>query len=128
MTSPTKGTGLAQNLANALCYIVMPVSSIIMMLLEEDNKEVQYHAWQGTAFGVGCILLTALIYIVSAIFGQIWTFLGIIVSLLIFPVFLGAFIIWFVSLIKAYQGERWRIPFIAEFADKKSGASSGPAL
>ncbi len=124
----TKGTGLAQNLANALCYIVMPVSSIIMMLLEEDNKEVQYHAWQGTAFGVGCLLLITLIYIVAGIFGKIWSFLGIIVSLLIFPVFLGAFIIWFVSLIKAYQGDRWRIPFIAEFAEKKSGMTTGSSL
>ena len=56
MTTESKGTGLAPNLASTLCYICMPVSSIIFMLLEKDNKDIQFHAWQGTTFGVGYLV------------------------------------------------------------------------
>lgn len=116
-----QGTGLAPNIASLLCYICMPISSVIFMLLEKENKEVQFHAWQGTTFGVGYIVVVIAIEILSAILGAIVSFLGVVIGLLVPVVGLVAFVLWIVCLIKAYQGEHWKIPYIGDFAEKKSG-------
>jgi len=116
-----KGTGLAPNIASLLCYICMPITSIIFLLIEKDNQNVKFHAWQGTAFGVGYILVLIALEILAAILGAIASVLGIIVGFFIPIIGLVAFIVWIVCLIKAYQGERWRIPVVGDFAAKKAG-------
>ncbi len=120
-TTPTKGTGLAPNIASLLCYICMPITSIIFLIIEKDNDDVRFHAWQGTAFGVGYILVIIALEILAAIFGAIASVLGIIIGFFIPIVGLIAFVVWIVCLIKAYQGERWRIPVVGDFAAKKAG-------
>ncbi|MBI3540756.1 MAG: DUF4870 domain-containing protein [Deltaproteobacteria bacterium] len=104
-----------------LCYICMPVTSIIFMLLEKDNKDIQFHAWQGAAFGIGYILVVIAIEILSTILTAIISFLGMLVGLLVPLVGLAAFVVWIVCLVKSYQGERWKIPYIGDFAEKKAG-------
>lgn len=116
-----KGSGLAPNIASLLCYICMPISSIIFLLIEKDNKDVQFHAWQGTTFGVGYIIAIVAIEILAAILGTVVSFLGVIVGLLVPVLGLVAFVLWIICLVKAYQGERWKIPYVGDFAEKKAG-------
>lgn len=120
-TGGTSGTGLTPNIASLLAYICMPVTSIVFLLLEKDNLDVKFHAWQGTAFGVAYIAVILALEILAAIFGALWSVLGIIIGFFVPIVGLAAFIIWIVCLIKAYQGERWKIPYVGEFAAKKAG-------
>lgn len=117
----TQGTGLAPNIASLLCYICMPITSIIFLIIEKENQDVRFHAWQGTAFGVGYIALIIVLEILAAILGAIASVLGIIVGFFIPIVGLAAFVIWIICLIKSYQGERWRIPVVGDFAAKKAG-------
>ena len=116
-----QGTGLAPNIASLLCYICMPITSIVFMLLEKDNKDVQFHAWQGTVFGVGYIVAIVAIEIFAALLGAVVSFLGVMVGLLVPVIGLVSLILWVICLIKAYQGERWKIPYIGDFAEKKAG-------
>ncbi len=125
MTEPTssqKGTGLAPNIASLLCYICTPITGIIFILLEKEDKEVQFHAWQATTFGLGYIAVVISLEIFSAILGAIVSFIGVVVGLLVPLAGLIAFIIWIIALIKAYQGEHWKIPYIGDFAEKKVGS------
>lgn len=122
-TTPTKGTGLAPNIASLLCYICMPITSIIFLLIEKESVDVRFHAWQGTAFGIGYILVIIALEILAAIFGALASVLGIIIGFFIPIVGLIAFVVWIVCLIKAYQGERWRIPVVGDFAAKKAGVA-----
>ena len=115
------GSGLAPNLASLLCYICMPITSIIFLLLEKENKDVQFHAWQGLLFGVGYIVLIVALQILAAILGAIANVLGVIVGLLIPVVGLVAFVLWIICLVKSYQGERWKIPYVGDFAAQKAG-------
>ena len=117
----TQGTGLAPNIASLLCYICMPITSIVFLIIEKENEDVRFHAWQGTAFGIGYIVLVIALEILAAILGAIASVLGIIIGFFIPILGLAAFIIWIVCLIKSYQGERWRIPFVGDFAAKKAG-------
>lgn len=120
-TGSGKGTGLAPNIASLLCYICMPITSIIFLLIEKENADVKFHAWQGTTFGVGYIVVIIALEILAAIFGAIASVLGIIIGFFIPIVGLIAFVVWIVCLIKSYQGERWRIPVVGDFAAKKAG-------
>lgn len=120
-SSGSKGSGLAPNIASLLCYVCMPITSIIFLLLEKENKEVQFHAWQGTTFGVGYILVIVALQILAAIIGAIVSFLGMIIGLLIPVVGLAAFVLWIICMVKAYQGERWKIPYVGDFAASKAG-------
>ncbi len=116
-----KGTGLAPNIASMLCYICMPITSIVFMLMEKENKDVQFHAWQSTTFGVGWIVVVVALNILTMILGSIASFLGVIMSILVPVLGLVVLVLWIICLVKAYQGERWKIPYIGDFAEKKAG-------
>lgn len=122
-TPPAQGTGLAPNVASLLCYICSPITGIIFLLIEKENNDVKFHAWQSLVFGVAYVIVVILLEILAAILGMIASVLGIIIGFFIPIVMLAAFIIWIVCLVKAYQGERWRIPVIGDFAAKKAGVA-----
>lgn len=117
----SQDTGLAPNIASLLSYICLPVTSIIFLIIEKENADVRFHAWQGTVFGIGYFVLLIVLEILAAILGAIASILGIILGFFVPIIGLAAFVIWIVCLIKAYQGERWKIPFIGDFAAKKAG-------
>ncbi len=117
----TQGTGLAPNIASLLCYICAPITGIVFLLIEKENNDVKFHAWQSLVFGIAYIAIVIILEILAAILGMIASVLGIIVGFFIPIVMLAAFIVWVVCLVKAYQGERWRIPIIGDFAAKKVG-------
>ncbi len=119
-----KGTGLAPNVASLLCYICMPISSIVFMLMEKENKDVQFHAWQGTIFGVGYIVVIVAIEVLAALLGAMVSFLGVVLGLLVPIIGLVSFVVWIICLVKAYQGERWKIPYIGDIAEKKAGLAA----
>jgi len=120
-TGGTKGTGLAPHIASFVCYLCPPVTSIVIMLLEKENRDVQFHAWQATILAVGYIVVSIALNIFAVIVGKIIGFLGMMVHWLSPLVGLAAFILWVVCLVKAYQGERWKIPYLGDFAEKKAG-------
>ncbi len=117
----TGGSGLAPNIASMLCYLCAPITSIIFLLIEKENQDVRFHAWQGTALGVGYFVAVITLELVAAVFGMIATFLGTLIGLLIPLLGLASFVLWVICLIKSYQGERWRIPVLGDFAAQKAG-------
>lgn len=115
------GTGLAPNIASLLSYICMPITSIVFLLVEKENAEVKFHAWQGAIFGVGYIAVVLALQLLAAVFGALWSVLGIIIGFFVPVAGIAAFIIWIICLVKAYQGERWKIPYVGDLAAKKAG-------
>ena len=120
-TPGAQGTGLAPNIASLLCYICTPITGLVFLLIEKENNDVKFHAWQSLVFGLAYIAVVIMLEILAAILGMIASVLGIIIGFFIPIVMLAAFILWIVCMIKAYQGERWRIPVIGDFASKKAG-------
>lgn len=119
----TQGTaGLAPNIASLLCYICSPISSIIFLLVEKENKDVQFHAWQGTLLGAAIIVMNIGLNILGFLLGRMADFLGAVILSFLLPVlWIGVFILWVVCLLKAYQGERWKIPVLGDIAAQKAG-------
>ena len=117
-----KGSGLAPNIASLLCYICFPIPSIIFLVIEKENKDVQFHAWQGTILGVSMFGLLGVLQMLGLIFGKLWwgfgvLFHGFFTWIMLLAVVIVSVICW----IKSYQGERWKIPVIGDIAAKKAG-------
>lgn len=115
------GTGLAPNIASFLCYICAPIPSIVFLIIEKENKDVLFHAWQGTLFGVASLLLMIIFKIFGLLLSYVAGFLGAIVGFLFPFVIIALVVLWIVCLFKAYQGERWKIPVLGDIAAQKAG-------
>ncbi len=78
--------------------------------MEKENKFVRFHAMQSiVVFGAFSVVT----YILSFI-----PFIGWIISGLLGVL---AFVLWIILMIKAYQGERYKLPWAGNFAEKQAG-------
>ena len=100
--------GVTENLEGLLCYALGWVSGLVFLLLEQKNTFVRFHALQS--------LVTFLaFFILSAVIGFI-PVLGILVGLVLWP--LGV-VLWIVLMVKAYKGERYKLPMVGDFVEKQ---------
>ena len=103
-------TGLQQNVAGVLCYVLGWISGIVMLILEPNNKFVRFHAFQSIiAFGA----LTVISMIFSWI-PYIGTAVGIIVGII-------GFIIWVSMMVLASQDKMYKLPYAGDYAEKWAG-------
>lgn len=101
-------TGLDQNIAGLLCYLVGFVTGLIFYLLEKENKFVRFHAMQS-------IILSLVLFILSIVLGFI-PVIGWIGTLLLGPISL---VLWIVMMFKAYKGEWFKLPVIGDMAEQQ---------
>jgi uncharacterized membrane protein len=114
-------TGLDANIAAALAYI--PIVGLVFLVIEKGSRFVKFHSVQSL------VLCAALFvaYIALMIFGFVVALvpvLGWIVSFLMIFVWLalmiGALVVWVIALIKAFQGEWYKLPYIGDIAERQS--------
>lgn len=114
-SAPSGGTGLAPNVASLLCYLCTWVTGLIFLLIEKDNKDVKFHAWQAIFLGIAVFVA----YLVIMIIGFI-PYLGIVAMILNLVVWVGFLVVWIIAMIKAYQGQKWLIPIIGPMAEQQA--------
>ena len=102
-------TGLEPNLASALCYLLGFISGVAFLVLEKHDHEVRFHAYQSLAtFGA--------LFVLNAGLGVI-PLIGPLVSVLLTP---ATLILWIVLLVKAFQGERLKLPVVGDWAEEQA--------
>jgi uncharacterized membrane protein len=117
----TAQSGMAENVAGLLCYVLGWVTGLIFFFIDK-RPSVQFHAKQSIVVfgGLTVIRIVLGMFIGVSFFAGGMGFLslaGAIFSLL----FLVGLVLWILLMIKAYQGERFRVPFAADLADKLFG-------
>lgn len=101
-------TGLTENVAGLLCYLLGFITGIIFILIEKENKFVRFHAMQSIiAFGALFVL-----QILLGLLPLIWM-LGSLVGL-------AGVGLWIFMMYKAFQGEKFKLPIIGDLAEKNS--------
>jgi uncharacterized membrane protein len=108
--------GIADNAAGMLAYVTI-FGGIILLLIDPYNKSrfVRFHAWQSIFFNLAWIVLWMVLRIVAHI-----PFLGWL-TLLMWPlVTLAGFIVWLILVIKANQGQMFKLPVIGDLAEKQA--------
>lgn len=111
------GSGLTDNVVGMLAYFTI-IPAIIFLVLEPYNKSrfVRFHAWQSVFFNLAWWILWIGLRIVVHI-----PLLGFL-TLLVWPlVGLGGFILWIILLLKANQGQMFKLPVIGDLAEKQAG-------
>ncbi len=108
----TTSTGLLPNIAGLLCYIGGWISGILFFILEQKSNWVRFHAAQsiiifGTLTVAGIIL--DLIPVVGHAFSTIIWIIG--------------FILWIILMVKAYKGERYKVAWAGDIAEKMVSSS-----
>jgi len=101
-------SGLDENVAGLLCYVFGIVTGVIFMLIEKENRFVRFHALQSIFVSAAIIVLNIAVNLVPL--------LGMLISFLLSA---AAFILWIVLMVKAYQGQMFKLPIIGDMAEKQ---------
>ena len=110
--SQSSGTSLQPNVAGLLCYLAGWVTGLVFFLIEKDDDFVRFHAMQSIiVFGglaIFCIIFGILMLV---------PFLGWILFTLLW---IATLILWILLMVKAYQGEKFKLPLVGDLAEKWS--------
>ncbi len=121
--APTaQAAGLEENLACALCYVLGLLTGILFLVLApyNQNRLIRFHAFQSIFLNIAWVAIYIVLSILSLAFIAI-PFLGAMLSIVLhLAAFLGFFILWLMLMYKAYNRERWVLPFIGPLAEKQA--------
>jgi uncharacterized membrane protein len=117
----SNSTGLPSNVAAALACIPL-IGGIILYIVEKHDGFVRFYAMQSIIFGVAWILIHIGCAIVSGLFWHVpgvgW-FFGPLWGLVWWLINLALFVIFVVTVVKAFTGIRWEIPYVGPIARKQ---------
>jgi uncharacterized membrane protein len=110
------GTGLKKETSAALSYVLGFITGIIFLIIEKDPF-VRFHAMQSIAVSLAFFVLSFILGIISVILG-LTVFLAWVGPLLSGVLMIVSFVLWLMLIYKAYQGERWQVPYIGKFVER----------
>jgi uncharacterized membrane protein len=121
-------TGLEENIAATLSYVLNWVSGLVFFLIEKDSRLVRFHGMQSillTVVAAVIFIVLWIVWIVIAVIttqlpGLIGTLFNLIIVLVWIVFWLAIVIAWVMCLIKAYQSQYFKLPVIGNLAEKFS--------
>jgi len=121
-------TGLDENVAALLSYVMTWVTGLIFFLIEKESRLVRFHAVQALILGIiaavamfGSWIVWIIVVIIAALLpSSLGTLFMGVVGLVMTVLFLAIFVGWIMGMVKAYQREYFKLPVIGNFAEKFS--------
>jgi uncharacterized membrane protein len=116
-------TGMTDNLAGALCYLLGFITGILFLVLApyNQNRETRFHAFQSIFLNIAWVIIWVVITIVTLAFTAI-PFLGVFISVVLhFCVWIGFVIMWLYMMYKTYNGQKVVLPVVGPMAEKQAG-------
>jgi uncharacterized membrane protein len=112
---------MAENVAGLLCYVLGWITGLIFYFVDK-RPFVRFHAAQSIIVFGG---LHVIYFVLAAFFGMSMMTGGMGSFSMGFALYglidLVGFILWILLMVKAYQGERFRVPVAADLAEKLFG-------
>ena len=116
--------GLQDNIAGLLCYSPVGLIADIIFLVAEPynrNRFIRFHAFQSLFTALAVFALAIAIMILGMVLAII-PVLGWIILLLLWVAFaFGNLALWIMMMIKAYQMQMTKLPFVGDLAAKQAG-------
>jgi uncharacterized membrane protein len=105
-------SGLSDNAAGALAYVTF-IPAIIFLIVEPYNKNsyIRFHAWQSIFLGIAAFAVHIVLMMIPILGWILIPFVG-----------LAFLVIWIIVLIKALNGQRFKLPFLGDLAEKQANA------
>ena len=108
--SEQSSTGLDPNLAGLLTYLFLFVTGLVFLVLEKKSSYVRFHAYQSTVTFVGLLVVNIVLGFIPLIGNIISNVLG-----------LATLALWVLLMVKAFQGERYKLPILGDMAEERAG-------
>jgi len=110
-----------ENIAGAMAYVTF-IPAFLFLALEpyKRNRFVRFHAgqclllWAGAAVAAALIRLAAIFLFAIPVAGQLLVWLILAVAAL------AVVVMWFVLVVKALQGEMFKLPILGVFAEQNA--------
>jgi uncharacterized membrane protein len=111
--------GPKDNLTAALAYVTF-IPAIVFVLVDpfKRNRFVRFHSFQSIFLAVATILAGIALRILYSLLALIPVLGYLLAWLALGTTLLGVIILWLVLLVKALQGEAFRLPLIGSLAEK----------
>src|SRR5258707_14875017 len=121
-TTSSAGSGMAENVAGLLCYVLGWVTGIIFFLIDK-RPYVRFHAAQSIVVFGGLHIINIIIGIMfGAGFMMMGGWGGFGMGAALYGLIsLIAFVLWILLMVKAYQGEKFQVPVAAGIAQSFAG-------
>ncbi len=112
------GNGLTDNLAGLLAYVTI-IPAIVFLVVEPYNKNrfIRFHSFQCIFLCIAMIALSIAFSILTFI-----PFIGLILLPVHLIIWLGGLALWIILMMKAYQGQMFKLPVIGDMAEKQANA------
>jgi uncharacterized membrane protein len=114
--STTSQSGLSDSAAGGLAYVTI-IPAIVFLIVEPFNRNpyVRFHSWQSIFLAIAWLVIDVGLIIVGRVpgIGLFTIFLGPLVGL-------GFLILWIIVMINAFNGKRFKVPIIGDFAEKQA--------
>ncbi len=108
---------MADNVAGMLAYVTF-IPAIIFLVTAPYNQSrfVRFHSFQSIFFTVALVAIQIVLTMLTFM-----PFMFFITGPLHLLVGLGALVLWIVLLLKANQGQMYKLPVIGDMAEKQAG-------
>jgi len=112
---------MAENVAGLLCYVLGWITGIIFYLIDK-RPFVRFHAAQSIVVFGGLHIIEIILGIAFGASLFMTGFAGFSATTAIYGLIgLVSLVLWILLMIKAYGGERFRVPIAADIAEKIFG-------
>jgi uncharacterized membrane protein len=119
MTDPTPTGGAPSSNRNVMIVLAyLWILALVPLLVEKEDKEVQWHAKHGIVLLVAEIIFWIAFTIVVNILTAATMGLGCLVGLLGPLVWLAILVVHIMAIVKGINGQRFLIPGISDFANR----------
>jgi uncharacterized membrane protein len=126
LPTPTGGSGLPENVAGALSYLLGPLTGITFFIIDRQRPFVRFHAVQCIGVTIAWVVIAVALMIVSAVLGVI-PVLGFLVSVLLsLGISILGFGLWIWLMFQAYQGKTWEVPGLGTHVRRLAAETGGP--
>jgi len=102
-------TGIDAKISALLCYLGGFITGVIFYAVEKENKFVRFHALQSIVVFGGLFIINVACGIILP-----WA-LRAIISM---GITILSIVLWVVLMVKAYHGEKYKLPIAGDVADK----------
>lgn len=112
---------MPETVAGALAYFTF-IPAVIFLLVDpyKRNRFVRFHSFQCIGLFLCMAILAAVMRIAAAVLGLI-PMLGALVIVLVSVILgIGVIILWLLLLVKALQGERFKLPLVGDYAERQA--------
>jgi len=110
------GAGLQENVAGLLCYVLGWVTGLVFYLIDK-RPFVRFHAMQ-SIIAFGALFVLQWVFVWGGWFGGLvgFAFVGLLSSV----IGLLALLCWILCMVKAYQGQHFKLPVVGDLAENYS--------